>query len=561
MNRNEFAQLMRTQVSGWTKVKGNESRAFLKWFLSNYFRLDEDIAEFYICDNQNDKGIDGVYADDFGSMISVFQSKYSPKEGGDQGDSDLRNFYGVKAWFQSPENIQSLDDTVANQELKDLVNRLELSTKIEQGWTIVQVFVTNKTFNTDAKDYLNVVGEDYEAWDLPKLFNAYTYPGKDKPVMDKFSFSFDAPNIIHYTMPDDVEVIVFPAKATEIIQLKGIQDSTLFDKNVRYWLGNTRINREIAKTLDAASEHDRFFLYNNGITIICEVAKVEDKRLDIENYSVVNGCQTVLTLYKSKDSLVDRIQVLAKVIRTGKDEELGRRITRFNNNQNSISPRDLKSNDKVQKDIQREFFDYFNNEILYDIKRGEPLDPYRVVIPNDFAAQLITAFVLKEPYATHQKTAIFTDKYQQIFTRHVSPPLIFLLYEMYRIIDKNSSQIKNEGAADYKTTRFFFMYLFREILDEDDLGKRLLENPDGFYANHKDTYDDAFDKLSKMLMLDFNNYVETQEENGQYFEYKNILRNAQRTKEVAKQVITDCKKGLIHHPEERFSRLLGTKSV
>ena len=120
---------MRTQVSGWTKVKGNESRAFLKWFLINYFRLDEDIAEFYICDNQNDKGIDGVYADDFGSMISVFQSKYSPKEGGDQGDSDLRNFYGVKAWFQSPENIQSLDDTVANQELKDLVNRLELSTK------------------------------------------------------------------------------------------------------------------------------------------------------------------------------------------------------------------------------------------------------------------------------------------------------------------------------------------------------------------------------------------------------------------------------------------------
>jgi len=146
-----------------------------------------------------------------------------------------------------------------------------------------------------------------------------------------------------------VGVFVFPAKAKEIAQLKGIQDSTIFDKNVRYWLGNTRINREIAKTLGMSNEHDRFFLYNNGITIICEDATILDNKLDVENYSVVNGCQTVLTLYNNQNALADNIKVLVKVIKTGKDEELGRRITRFNNNQNAISPRDLKSNDKIQQ--------------------------------------------------------------------------------------------------------------------------------------------------------------------------------------------------------------------
>jgi len=401
-----------------------------------------------------------------------------------------------------------------------------------------------------------VVGEAFEAWDFVKLFNAYTYAGKDVPVKGKFSFSLDDQGIINYTIPDDVEVFLFPARAKEIAQLKGIQDSTLFDKNVRYWLGDTRINREIAKTLSTIEEHERFFLYNNGITIICENATPSSETLDLENYSVVNGCQTVLTLYNNQDTLGDNIKVLVKVIRTGKNEELGKRITRFNNNQNAISPRDLKSNDKVQQDIQKQVFDYFDNKVIYSIKRGEPLDQYDVVIPNDFAAQLITAFVLKEPHATHQKTAIFTDKYQRIFSRRISPPLILLLYHMYRIIAKNCSKIKNAGVSDYKTTRFFLMYLFRQILDDDPLGKELLGNADGFYRTYKDVYEDTFDKLSRMLILDFNNYVDNQEENNQYFEYKNILRNAQKTGEMAKQILTDYKKGLIHHPEEGFSKML-----
>ncbi|GAI06333.1 unnamed protein product, partial [marine sediment metagenome] len=90
----------------------------------------------------------------------------------------------------------------------------------------------------------------------------------------------------------------------------------------------------------------------------------------------------------------------------------------------------------------------------------------------------------------------------------------------------------------------------------DEKGKEILADADSFYKTYKDKYGDAFDKLSRMLILDFNNYVESQEEDGQYFEYKNTLRNAQRTGEMAKQIITDYRKGLIHHPEESFAKLL-----
>ena len=66
----------------------------------------------------------------------------------------------------------------------------------------------------------------------------------------------------------------------------------------------------------------------------------------------------------------------------------------------------------------------------------------------------------------------------------------------------------------------------------------------------------VFNLFLRNNKFDFNNYVESQEENDQYFEYKNILRNAQRTKEMAKQILTDYKKGLIHHPEESFGKIL-----
>jgi hypothetical protein len=40
-----------------------ESRAFLAWYLENYYRLTGDDAEDSVCDGPDDKGIDGIYVD------------------------------------------------------------------------------------------------------------------------------------------------------------------------------------------------------------------------------------------------------------------------------------------------------------------------------------------------------------------------------------------------------------------------------------------------------------------------------------------------------------------
>ena len=530
----------------------------MKWFLINYFRLDDDIAEYYICDNKNDKGIDGIYTDDLVNAIYVFQSKYLPQAGGDQGDADLRDFPGVKAWFENAPNVDNLAASLANKELKAIIDRLKIKERIQDNWSFNLLFVTNKVFDRNGKEYLEVAGENFEGWDLNRLFSSYTYAAKDKPVTGEFAFGIEGGQAIHHMMPHGVDVFVFAADATDITKLDGIQNGALFDKNVRYWLGNTRINREIAKTIASQTEQSKFMVYNNGITLVAEKGTRTGEKVIIENYAVVNGCQTVLSLYQNKNLIKPGTKVFVKIVVTGQNEELSRQITRFNNNQNSIGQRDLKSNDKVQQDLQKQFLDYFGGKVLFNIKRGEPDDGYDVIIPNDFAAQMITAYVLCEPYSTHQKTEIFTEKYNAIFSRHLSPPLIFVLDLMYDEIDIACNEIKNSGARDYKTTRFFFMQLFRKILDDDSAGKLLLEDANRFY----EAYDgkkvtDGFSSLAKLLVIGFDHYVYNKEKDGSWFDYKNALRSASQTQDMTSQILLIYKTSLVLHPEGAFARLIG----
>jgi len=99
MNLEDFKTRMSNEVDRWAESSGSKSRSFLKWFLVNYFRIDEDLAVDYICDNPGDKGIDGIYTDDISAETFVFQSKFSECCGSGQGDSELSIFAGVKAWF------------------------------------------------------------------------------------------------------------------------------------------------------------------------------------------------------------------------------------------------------------------------------------------------------------------------------------------------------------------------------------------------------------------------------------------------------------------------------
>jgi len=266
MELNEFHNRMREEVAEFS-IGRSESAAFLIWFLENFFRLETQDAIDTVCDKKNDKGIDGIYVDDDEEIVYLFQSKFSPNNNQNQGDNDIRNFIGAGKWFKNEESVNFLLSSTASQDLKSLVKRSKISEKTQ--YDLVSVFVTNKVFNSHATEYIDI-GKDLEAYDCNDLFNKYTYFADEENTLPSKDLFVTNHSKIEYNLPDGTISKVYSIKAKELIKLEGIQDRTLFSKNVRYGVGKTRVNKSIKDTIGETNEHNSFFLYHNGITIVCE---------------------------------------------------------------------------------------------------------------------------------------------------------------------------------------------------------------------------------------------------------------------------------------------------
>src|SRR5205807_10342707 len=68
-----------------------------------------------------------------------------------------------------------------------------------------------------------------------------------------------------------IESWVFPVNVRHIAQMYEEAGIRLFARNVRGFLGSSKINKNLEKTLD--TEPEFFWYYNNGITIICDSAE------------------------------------------------------------------------------------------------------------------------------------------------------------------------------------------------------------------------------------------------------------------------------------------------
>jgi len=502
MELNEFYNRMREEVSEFS-VGRSETAAFLIWFLENFFRLETQDAIDSVCDQKNDKGIDGIYVDDEEGVVYLFQSKFSPNNNQDQGDNDIRNFIGARQWFENEESVNSLLSSTANKDLKSLVKRSKILEKTQ--YKLMSVFVTNKSFNFHAKDYIDVT-EDLETYDCNDLFNKFTYFADEENTFPPKELFVTNHSKIEYNLPDGTISKVYSIKAKELTKLEGIQDRTLFYKNVRYGVGKTRVNKSIKNTIGEAGEHNNFFLYHNGITIVCEQLDedLEHDKISLTGYAVINGCQSMLTFFENKDKLSNNLFVLVKVIQLNLTSSMVKQITYYANNQNSISLKDLRSNDSVQKALQAEFKELFNNTILYKRKRGESEEGFDEIIEKDFAAQIIEAVYFDRPHNTHLKQKLFGEEYTKIFSRKINAEKIYLASIFYNIIDENSELLDNEKIRNYGLSLFFFSHILSEIMKEDELGKEILENPKGFVTTNKSVLIKTLKKIWELMTPDIN---------------------------------------------------------
>ncbi|HBI16831.1 MAG: AIPR protein [Candidatus Moranbacteria bacterium GW2011_GWF2_34_56] len=538
MELKDFYSRMREEVSEFS-VGRNDSAAFLVWFLENYFRLDVQDAIDNVSDQTNDKGVDGIYVDDEEEVIFLLQSKFSPLNDQSQGDNDLRNFIGARQWFLNEEAVNNLLNSTACRDLKSLVESKGIKNKTH--YKLVSVFVTNKGFNDHAREYIQTV--DYlEAYDYNDLFDKFTYFADDENTFPAKEILVTEHTKIDYNLPDGTISRVYSIKAKELVKLDGIQDRTLFYKNVRYGVGKTRVNESIKKTIDKLEDHKNFFLYHNGITIICQDLREDlaNNKIFLTGYAVINGCQSMLTFYENKEKLSNNLFILVKIIKLNLSSQRVKNITYYANNQNSISLKDLRSNDSVQKTLQRQFAELFGTKVLYRRKRGESEEGYDIVIEKDFAAQLVEAVYLSKPHNTHLKQKLFGEDYNIIFSRNINAEKIYLASLLYGIVKENSNLLDNEKIRNYGLSLFFFSHILASIMKEDALGKDILNDPRDFVTKNEIIVLNTLKRIWELITPDINFEIEeyaTQNEN--FFDYKNLFKNTNFIQTMTNKIKSD----------------------
>lgn len=200
-------------------------------------------------------------------------------------------------------------------------------------------------------------------------------------------------------------------------------DHSLFFDNVRGFLKKSKFNKNIKDTL--CREPEKFFFYNNGLTIICNRIKAEDingghrKRLSIEGYQAVNGGQTVRSMFNANvedfsEERLENVAVLARIYPT-ENADIRFSISEYTNSQNAISPIDLKSTDPLQHTIEQSLK---SDGITYIRKVGDwgivPENSTRV-LRMETLGQILYAVNGSPHRATSLKKQIFDERYDILF--------------------------------------------------------------------------------------------------------------------------------------------------
>ena len=464
-----------------------ESAALLAWFLDNYYHLEPTEVADAICDRKYDKGIDGIYVNDLTQQIDILScviGTATPVQG--LGDSDLKDLMGSVTQLSSGDSVRTLAKSVEkkNVELAQLLDRLEIAAKVDDGYTVRPVFVTNKKRDTEAIEYLKL-NPSLVLYDGLELEKEYLAPEKVGPIASKIIFDISGVGALRYQSGTDVDMAIAPLLASELVTMDGIASQELFAWNVRYRLRRSPINKAIDVSVQTTKEHQYFPAFHNGLTVLCETLDVDaNKTIEISGYAVVNGCQSLSSLYENRAKLTPALRILTKFVKASPGGDLASKITDRTNRQNGISGRDRQSNNVLHTRLQTDIRNRYTGSVYYRVARGEGSDwDASKVIDNEQIARVLLAFDLRQPESCHQTYKLFEDFHSNIFGRkEVNADRLVALFDIDKVIQAELPTMSHDLFADYSLTRYLFHFLTREALDTDITGKELVQNPSIFLA-------------------------------------------------------------------------------
>lgn len=524
------------------------SAAMLAWYLLNVERLDDELVPDFICDGNGDKGIDALVVDDEQSEITIYQSKRMESETKTQGDSDLQKFVGTAQYFATPDTVQALLDSKPNEQLRHLLLRNNIKDKVAQGYKVKRlVYVTNANLDSAGTGYVKTVSTQspsLDVWDRERLAAVADRVRREgmRPETVRLKAS-SAP--LRDDLGGKAKLAVALVPARELMKLPGIADMSLFSRNVRLSVGNTRINKELAATVADPNEHDTFPAAHNGITILTLGLQVRGKTLTLNSVSVVNGCQSMLTLYHAEKAISDQLKVLVKIVELpSADSGLSDTITYRANNQNAVNMRDQRSTDPIQLDLQRHVAESFPGTFAYIIKTGTDTGSAES-LDNTLAAQLIVAVYRERPWAAVRKVRLFDEEYHDVFKADISAYTLRLLYLISAAVDAARDDLQGELRSSFASVRFTIAALVADVLRMSPYGQQLLAAPQDWLPAKEKEVRAKLIAVAREVVSSINDYVSSTAkaaaESKSDFDAKTVFKSQQGVAPLQSQLKTQVR--------------------
>ena len=462
-----FSENIKQSLIDYSESAKNEvekGKNFLQWVLTRVFEATEDDAADAIVDGANDLGIDAYLPVDFSeNKIRLFQSKYGTSHSAE----------AISKFREDVKKLINRDVTKMRPELAHLVTQIR-----EKNLKVECCYVTDQKVEFQNEKYFEVVDIDEI---IRRLWSRIKKPAAGKKSSIKLEKMLRHENTILGVM-----------KLRELSDFIIKNRDYVFESNIRQWMQfKTMINKGIRETLQNVP--DKFFYYNNGITIVvADFEERENNSLMLNAPQIVNGAQTsnsILDRAKRTHNLDGSITV---TIIKADDEKEQNNITKYRNSQNSVRGKDLVSLMDFHKSIKSQLQ---NLCYFYEIQAGSfdsktksqqseykgdvifnkylPVNHKKVIVAKD-AIQALVAGIEQRPTEAYSSPAQFLprgSKYDEVFNENLKDEYRLLLYPY--LVKEYAKMVQKYGKrGGHKTKRYatlFFVAVYFRILHRNIL--------------------------------------------------------------------------------------------
>ncbi len=431
----------------------------------------DDYIKNHITDGSNDFGVDAVVCNSNNKQIHLFQFKYS--------ENNLFDFDEFKKTKNFLEWLLGLnqDNITLNEKLKELIEE-EIKPILTDG-SITFYYIGNyfekdliSTISNLKSGFSTISFKTYEYNNLETLYDNIPLPPnkvileyKDNEIFEREDDNFNIGG--NRERKVKVKSLIVSITAKSLKDALEQNDFNLFELNVRYFKGfRGPINKTIKGEYEKADKSNFWFL-NNGINAICRDFKISEGKIEITDFQIVNGCQTTKALDKvlNVNPNISLILKLTAIPETQYIQEISNNIAIASNKQNSISSRDLHSNDGVQNHL----FNEFDKKALFFDKKGNSWNEtankskykiqnkrnaYRKISNDELASSLLSLFLQIPVSSRGRKNLAFLENdnggyYEKIFDESKGPKYLakklMLAYKLEEFIFGK----KEENLAKY----------------------------------------------------------------------------------------------------------------